>query len=254
MKTLFKIILLITFTSSSLIANNRTNYELFQKANQYYKEKKFSKAITTYNELINKGIVNSDIYYNLGNAYFKNAQVAEAILFYERALKLNPDDEDIKFNLKIANLKIVDKINPVPKLFFIEWYESAYKTFSSETWAKLLVITIWSFFSLLLIYFLVYNITIRKIAFFSSLFSLILIILFTIFAAEQYSNENSKNEAIILSPTVYVKNSPDEKSTDLFILHQGTKVKILDKVDTWNKIKIEDGNIGWIPVSTIEII
>ncbi len=254
MNKVFKYILIIVLLINTVSCLAVNNIDLFNKANQFYKNKQYDKAITIYNELMNKDIVNSDIYYNLGNAYYKNSQIAEAILFYERALKLNPDDEDIKFNLKIANLKIVDKINDIPKLFFIEWYESIYQLFSSDTWAILTVIFIWLFFSLLLIYFLIYNITLRKIAFFSSIVSLIIVILFFIFALEQSSVENSNNNAIILSPSVYVKNSPDDKSTDLFILHEGTKIEILDKVDNWNKIKIADGNVGWIPNSTIEII
>jgi len=60
---------------------------------------------------------------------------------------------------------------------------------------------------------------------------------------------------IIMAPSVTVKSTPNEKGTDLFILHEGRKVMIKDNtMKEWKEIQLEDGNVGWIPSNVIEII
>ena len=250
-KTMFLMFVIIFILSVKLLSASDNNYS---EANELYKNGKFSDAISIYNEIIDDGNISSDIYYNLANAYFKDDKLADAILYYERAKKLNAEDEDILFNLKIANLKTVDKINEVPKLFFIEWYDNIYTSLSSNTWSWIIIITSWLMFAFLLGYFIIYSINSRKILFFAALVSFVALLFFNVFAYEQFQNENRKDEAIIFTPSAYVKSSPSKSSTDLFILHEGTKVKILDHDGDWKKIKIADGNIGWILQKSIEII
>jgi tetratricopeptide (TPR) repeat protein len=253
MKKIILILTVILLLFNSLLKAENINSK-FASANELYKKGKYSEAISGYLDISNDGYKSAELYYNIGNSYFKMEKVPDAILFYERAKKLAPDDEDINFNLKIANLKIVDKINTVPKIFFMEWYENLHSTFSSSSWSTLSIIFIWLTFIFLSGYFLIWNIGMRKISFFSASASLIIAIACIFFAFEQSGIELSKNSAIVLSPSVYIKSSPDKTSTDLFILHEGTKVTILDQVGDWKKIKIADGNVGWLPIKTIEII
>ncbi len=226
----------------------------FNDANLLYKNKKYKDAIEKYENILNSNYSSAEVFYNLGNSYFKMGKIPDAILNYERAKKIAPDDEDIAFNLKIANLKIVDKIKPIPKLFFVEWYENIRNLFSAQVWTMIFIGFIWLLFAFLTIYFVVWNIAIRKIAFFSTLISIIIIVFSLIFALKQINIENTHNHAVIFAKSVYVKSSPDETSTDLFILHDGTKVEILDKLGNWDKIKIADGHIGWLENNTFEII
>jgi tetratricopeptide (TPR) repeat protein len=243
---------MLFFATSILFAESVD--KKFKEANDFYKKNKFNEAIAEYNEILDKGFESADLYYNLGNAYFKAGKIADAILFYERAKRLAPEDEDIDFNLRIANLKIVDKFNEVPKLFFIEWYENIYGMFSSDSWAVLIIIFSFLTFTLLLGYFLIWNILARKVFFFGASIGLLLLIASILFAIEQSRIEETRDSAIIFSPSVYIKSSPDKTSTDLFILHEGAKVKILDEVGGWKKIRIADGNVGWLPNKTIEVI
>ena len=252
MRKILTISMMILFLTITLFAESVD--KKFKGANDFYKKNKYNEAIAEYNEILDKGYESSDLYYNLGNAYFKAGKIADAILFYERAKRLAPHDEDIEFNLKIANLKIVDKFNEVPKLFFIEWYENIYGMFSSDSWAVLIIIFSFLTFTLLLGYFLIWNILARKLFFFGAVFSLFFTVACVIFAMEQSSIEGTRDSAIIFSPSVYIKSSPDKTSTDLFILHEGAKVKILDEVGGWKKIRIADGNVGWLPNKTIEVI
>ncbi|MFC2131934.1 tetratricopeptide repeat protein [Bacteroidota bacterium] len=231
-----------------------TAVEKFDEANKLYKNGKFPEAVSYYEELVHKGYISSELYYNLGNSYFKLDKISDAILYYERAKRISPDDDDINFNLKIANLKIVDKIGSVPKLFFIEWYESLHGMFSSETWSYFIIIFSWLTFAFLTGYFIIWSINLRKVFFFAAVASIIITLASLVFSIEQNNIEQARDEAIIFTPSVYIKSSPDKESTDLFILHEGAKVKILDQVGKWKKIRIADGNVGWLPINTIEII
>jgi len=249
-----KFIFIIIITLAFANINAKTPEAKLEEANALYSKGKYEDALDLYNDLYHQGYSSLELNYNLGNSYFKLNKIPDAILFYERAKRLAPDDEDLNFNLKVANLKIVDRINTVPKLFFIDWYNSISSMNSSATWSYLIIVFSWLTFIFLAGYFLIWNIAIRKISFFASAVSVIVAIFCIIFALEQSGKEQAKDEAIIFAPSVYIKSSPDKESTDLFILHEGTKVKILDEVGIWKKIKIADGNIGWLPAKTIEII
>ncbi len=227
---------------------------LFKRANEYYKNSDFEKAIELYEKILKIGYESAEIYYNIGNAYFRLGKIPHSILYYERAKKLAPGDDEINFNLQIANLRIVDKIEPIPKFFLIEWIETIRANFSSSTWAIFTIIFSWLIFISLAVFLLVISPKMRKAFFAIAVFSFLMAI-FTIFFSIQTNNlENNDDMAIIFSPSVTVKSSPDMNSITLFTLHEGTKLQIIDRLSDWVKIRIADGNIGWIPENSIEII
>ena len=65
---------------------------------------------------------------------------------------------------------------------------------------------------------------------------------------------HDSHKAIIYNPVVSGKSSPDNSGTDLFVLHEGTKVSIEDEVGEWLKIRLSDGNVGWVPINSLNII
>ena len=226
----------------------------FEHANQLYRNGDYQNAAIAYENINRNGYSTADLYFNLANAYFKLDNIANSILYYERAKMLSPNDEDIIYNLKIANLKVVDKIEPIPRLFFIEWWTSIGRIFSSNSWALITTIALW----LGIICFSLFRISrspiFRRIIFFGGVFILFIFSLSLVFGVQQNQIEKSENMGIIFSSSVNVKSSPDLNGTDLFILHEGVKVEILDRVEKWRKIKLADGKIGWLPDETIEII
>ncbi|MBX3043366.1 MAG: hypothetical protein KIT33_05620 [Candidatus Kapabacteria bacterium] len=226
----------------------------FKKANDFFNQGSFLEAAELYNQLIEEGYRESEVYYNLANTYFRLEKIPLSILNYERARKLNPGDEDINFNLKLANLRIVDKFEPVPKLFLIEWYEVIVRFFYSGVWGTISVISSWVFFTSLLILFFSNLPSFRKYLSLITIISFFSIFISVYFGYEAYHFENSKVEAIIFNPSVYVKSAPDPSSTDLFILHEGTKVYIRESIDSWLQIRVENGDIGWIQKNEIEVI
>jgi len=225
-----------------------------EAANKAYNKEKYNDAITLYNKVLEKGEYAPDLYYNLGNCYYRIANYPMAILNFERAKKLNPADADIDFNLKITNTKIIDKIETVPQLFFVKWWILLSTLLSYDYWAIVSIIAISLFFIILFIYLSSNTYQIKKVSFWLG-FSMILITVFSIhFALRQYNNINAQNQAIIFTPTVTVKSSPDEKGADKFVIHEGTKVMLLDELNNWVKIKIANGSNGWVEKQCFEII
>lgn len=250
----YSIVIAMIFIAPFYLFADELPREIFSEGNNAYRNGDYLQAIEKYEKILNNGYSNAEIYYNLGNAYFKLKKIPEAILNYEKALKLNPSDEDIQFNLKIANLQTVDKIEPLPMMFYEKWWHALNNWFSSASWSALMIIFIWLGFIGLALYLFMFSSGIKKISFFVAVISFVIAIFSFIFANTSYLHETSEESAIIFSESVYVKSSPDKGSTDLFILHEGTKVELLDQVGEWTKIRLANGNVGWLQRSSIETI
>ncbi|WP_025069021.1 tetratricopeptide repeat protein [Bacteroides gallinarum] len=219
-----------------------------------YVRNDYASAIQIYESLLKKGEA-AEVYYNLGNSYYKAGDIAKAILNYERALLLQPGNADIRANLEIARSKTIDKVVSVPDIFFVAWTKSLINCLSVDAWAKLGV----AFFILLLVsfsfFFFSKQIMWKKSGFIAGLICLVLVVVSNVFASEQKSKLMNRNEAIILSPSVTVRSTPSESGTSLFILHEGHKIEIKDNsMREWKEIRLEDGKVGWVPTSAIEVI
>ncbi len=227
---------------------------LFENANALYKRAEYQKAASTYEEILKTGVASSELYFNLGNAYYKLNQIPFAILYYERALLLAPSDEDIQTNLEMAKLKTVDKIEQLPQLAIFTWIESLTNFMSSNLWALTSIILFG--LTLLFISIFLYSkvLHIRKMSFWLSVFVLIGFITSIYFSQKQKIKIESHGFAILVSPSITVKSSPNENGTDLFVIHEGTKVSILSKSDTWVEIKLSDGKVGWLQEKDMIII
>jgi tetratricopeptide (TPR) repeat protein len=195
------------------------------------------------------------LYYNLGNAYYRLDNITSAVLSYERALRLKPNDKDIWHNLEMANDKTIDKITPENRMFFLKWYNSLSMMFGMDGWAWCSIVMI----ALSLLSFLVYLFAERNsmcsMGKYCSVIFILLFIFSLIFAFRQQDRINSRDEAIISAPSTVVKETPNENGKEKFLLHEGTKVKIIDSgMSEWKEIRIADGRTGWINVSKMEII
>lgn len=219
-----------------------------------YMRNDYAAAIQIYESLLKKGEA-AEVYYNLGNSYYKAGDIAKAILNYERALLLQPGNGDIRANLEIARSKTIDKVTPVPEIFFVSWFKSLINILSVDAWAKWGIV----FFILLLVscslFFFSKQVLMKKIGFIAGILFLVLVVLSNVFAAQQENALMNRNEAIVLNPSVTVRSTPSENGVSLFILHEGSKVKIKDdSMREWKEIRLEDGKVGWLPASSIENI
>lgn len=248
MKRIYILIVLMV-SAICLKAQSAENQE-FAKANFYYNESKYDTALVIYEGILNDGYISAPLLYNIGNTYFKMRNYPMAILNYEKALKIDPTNDEIKQNLAIANSLITDRITPMPVLFLTQWWRSLGNMFTANGWATITIILLGILLLLLFVYFTARTSGSKKASFFTSIFVFIILIISIIISIQKYNYLNSHNEAIIIKPTITVKSSPSSTGVDLFVLHEGTKVTIIDKDADWNEIKIADGSVGWLPSSS----
>ena len=224
------------------------------EADSSYVNENYQQAITQYERLLQTG-PSAELYYNLGNSYYRMDNITRAILNYERALLLSPGDADIRFNLQLARSKTVDKIVPQSDFFLTTWYRSAVNMLSVDGWAYVAIFCLVFAVVLLFVYLFSSPIWLRKIGFFGGLLLLLGFVLGNIFAWHQKQTIDHRDGAIIIESAVTVKSTPAQNGTDLFILHEGTKVTVLDDtMDGWREVLVPDGKQGWVETSQIEAI
>lgn len=246
------LIIFVIFSPQTIFADE--NKALIREANDLYSKGEYSHAAVLYDSVINSGFESPDLYYNLGNTYYKQNLNTKAIINYERALLLAPEDEDIKYNLALANNQVLDNINELPILFISTWMNKLTNIFSTNMWAIISIITFVSCLFLLLFFVFSNRRIIKKLCFWFAVFCLIISFFSFLFTKIQKDNLLFRDSAIITSPSVTLKSSPDESGTDLFLLHEGTKVHLIDSLGEWREIKLADGNIAWLKYSDIVII
>ena len=228
--------------------------EKFRQGAEYFSAGSFEKALEVWTSLYKTGYRSAELSYNIGNAYFKINNIPGSILYYERASLLKPADEDIKYNMQIARTLVVDRFEEIPELFFINWYNFMSLVLSSNTWARISIATFIMCLIFLSLYFYSSKYRLKVLGFW---FGLIMVLVSLSSLALTIRNKNlvyNSREAIIFSPLVNGKSSPDNSGTDLFLLHEGTKVTVEDEVGEWFEVRLSDGNKGWIPSNSLEII
>ena len=246
------LVLLIHFFAFNLFGQETEN--ILKEAEEAYTQKDYNKAIELYDKILKQDGESAFVYYNLGNAYYKENKFAPAILNYERALLLDPGDSDIRFNLQMAKQKTVDKIEPLDDFFIKKWIDAIQNRGTADSWAKLALVSFILFIGCLILFFFSRQIRWKKLGFYAGLLLLLVVIMGNVFASDQKKHLLNRDSGIVFAPTVTVKSSPNDSGTDLFILHEGTKVKIKSTLGNWSEISLEDGNVGWMPSDKIEII
>ena len=225
-----------------------------QDADAEYSKGNYQQAIKDYEELLKAG-ESAEIYYNLGNAYYRTENITRAVLSYERALLLNPADDDIRFNLQMARSKTIDKITPESEMFFFTWYRSLVNLMTIDGWAHLAIASIILTLILALVYLFAGHLTLRKIGFYGGVLFLIIFLLSNLFAFQQKQMLMKRNGAIVTAPSVTIKKTPVANSADQGVIHEGTRVDIIDDtMRDWKEIHLADGREGWIPATQIEKI
>ncbi|MCF6271276.1 MAG: tetratricopeptide repeat protein [Melioribacteraceae bacterium] len=247
-----KIIILFFISFVSLFGNKAET--LMNEANQLYQKKQYEEAIVKYNSILEAEYESPALYYNLGNSYYRSAQIGFAILNYERGLKLDPSNEDLLYNLSIVKARTVDKIKEVPKLFIVEWWELLISALSTTMWQIVVLLFFILWIGSITLYFITKSGTTQRLTIFSALVGLSGAIFFSIILFANVQREASTDYGILTINTISAKQSPNESSNDLFVIHEGLKVAVLDKFGDWYRIKLSDGKVGWLPKKSLEVI
>lgn len=224
----------------------------FENGNALYQKGKYQEAITAYESLFRTKKESAELYFNIGNCYYKLNKVAPAIYNYEKALLLNPNDVEIQNNLKFAQKLQIDDIKTVEKVGFNKLIQDFTNTFHYNTWGGIAV----GLSIVFLLFFVGYyfsQITVSKRLFFLGMFIVMLLLVVSVAAAIFEKNQyNNDQPAVVFSEVVSVKSEPKNSATDAFVLHEGTKVYVIESLDNWDKIQLTDGNEGWIDNSAIK--
>jgi hypothetical protein len=230
----------------SCAAFGQTAMDEFDRGNAFYRDGNYDQAAVSYESIVKQGLVSSSLYFNIGNCYYRMGKVAPAILAYERALRLQPNDADIKHNLDLVNFKTLDRIEPLPELFFIEWLRSFSAVVPLHTTARLFAACWLLLFTALSLFYLLTNPAFLRFLRGLAIASAIALIPLTIVVVTQVVDSRNRSDAVVTASVVTAKTSPDAQSVDAFVAHEGLKVKLSDAVGGWMKIVLPDGKVGWI--------
>lgn len=227
---------------------------LWSTANAAYSEGNFNKAITDYEKILAQDLHSAALYYNLANAYFKKGELGKALLYYNRASRIAPGDEDIRHNQEYAEKMTKDSIEKIPEFFLVTWIKQVRGTFSCSAWTVFSLVMLVLALTMALVYLLAQRMSLRKVGFYTMAVAALLFVVTTVFAISERNVLTKRSEAIVMSSAASVKSSPDRSSTELFVLHEGTKVTIGETTDGWAEVRIADGRKGWIEDKRIERI
>jgi hypothetical protein len=229
-------------------------YSVIDSGNNAYSKEKYAKAIGYYQKFEESGYQSEQVYFNMGNCYYRQGEIAKAILYYEKAKKLNPSDADVQFNLQLANMKTTDKVTTDTPIFLVTWWHNFVNSFSEKGWSIICIAFLFLAALLLVLYSLSGNLIVRQLGFWGGMLMTVFSICSFGFAREQYDMLTSHDTGVIMTASVTVKGAPDDKATQLFVIHEGTKVSIVKTEGDWTEIKLNNSVQGWLKTSDVSPI
>lgn len=257
MKHLYKIFILLCFACMPSMAMDMSKDSLDllkMQADSAYANEDFENAERIYLQLAEQG-ESAVICYNLGCTYYRQDNIAKAVLWFERAAQLDPSDDDIRFNLAMARGKTIDRIIPRHEMFFVSAWKTLMHSQSVTEWAYWAIGAFVMFLLLVALYIYCSAVYLRKVGFFGAIIAVLMCVLFNILASSLRNYNNTHTAGIIMEPAVTVRSTPTKSGTDLFVVHEGTRVEIKDNsMRDWAEIQIADGKVGWIEKSMYEAI
>ena len=229
-------------------------HKLFQQGKEAYEKGQYDLAIEAWEGILAQGQESNAVYYNLGNAYYRTGDIAHAVLNYERALRLKPHDNDARQNLELAYSKTEDKIDRMPELFFVRWGRSITHWFSPREWMWVCIVVLAFFMTALVSFLLGRTVKYRKRSFIATVATGAVLIFVATAATFCTLNVSTHREAIVMVSVSVVRSSPDQGGVDKMVLHAGTHLRLEETEGQWTKIRIADGNYGWMPNSDFTVI
>lgn len=237
--------LCLLFIAMSLFAFSQNEIK-FEQGKEHYNEGNYEAAITSWESILESGEHSAALYFNLGNAYYRIDQIAPSIYFYEKALQLAPGDSEIKNNLTFAQNRTVDIVEPLPKNLISDWIDNTTQLFSFDRWAKTAIVFLVGFVLLFLLYYFSITAIKKRLFFLGSFLSLFFSLACLFFAYTNYGQVTHTKTAILFASSSQVRSEPLPRAELSFVIHEGTKVKIIAEEADWARIKLADGKDGWM--------
>ena len=253
MKLRFLILALI-YTVVVVPAKSQHIDALSTKANELYRNQQYESALGIYDSIMDMGYESAMLFYNMGNVYYKLNEMPQAILYYEKALKLEPKYEKAQQNLAHAKLLTIDRVDEIPEFFLLSTFRRFIYALNGNVWAIISAIMFFVAMSAFLFFFLSSKSGLRRSGFYAGVILILFSAVTLYFACASFKNLTTHDSAVIMQSTVTLKGSPSENSSELYIVHEGTKVQVLDKVDNWYEVRLTDGKKGWVKRDVFELI
>jgi hypothetical protein len=244
--TMKNLMLVLLLCGGGVKAAGQSPDQLYQQANELYQAGKIAEARDLYESVLSNGYESGDLLYNLGNAYYRLGDLGRAILNYERARRIMPADDDLRHNLQLANLRVVDRIEPTPRLFLWDWWDSikGASGVQSAVWVSFVLFVFLT--AAVIAMMLNRTYVVRKISLIAGVVTAFLFVFSLILTVQKVADDARRDEAVVVALITTVKNSPDAHSSDAFVLHAGVKVRVIDSVNDWVQIRLADGKVGWM--------
>ena len=254
MKKIIIAINIIWMVSPSILFAQKNLESIFSEANELYNRANYIEAINNYKEIIKNDFHSAELYYNLGNAYYRLDSIASSVYYYEKALQLNPNDREIIDNLALVNKTLVDEIDPITTPLIESILKSLSNIFYFETWAYISIFFSFLIVALFLSYYFANSSRIKRLTFVLLCISSILMLASLINGNKGYDNYVNNEYAIIYSYETDLKTEPNFRSETLFMLHEGTKVQVIENYNNWIKVRLVNGQIGYIQLIDVKIL
>ena len=254
MKKIIIAINIIWMFSPSILSAQINLESIFSQANELYNKGSYIEAINNYKEIIKNDFHSAELYYNLGNAYYRLDSIASSVYYYEKALQLNPNDREIIDNLALVNKTLVDEIDPITTPLIESILKSLSNIFYFETWGYISIFFSFLIVALFLSYYFAISSRIKRLTFVLLCISSILMLASLINGNKGYDNYVNNEYAIIYSYETDLKTEPNFRSETLFMLHEGTKVQVIENYNNWIKVRLVNGQIGYIQLIDVKIL
>lgn len=255
-----KIILTIIIAASIILPNqtllgqSATYQNWVDSATVAYTNQQYDKAVMYYEQVLSHGLTSADLHYNLGNAYYKQGLLVESILHFEKALKYNPSHDDARFNLNLANNSITDRITQPTEPFYQRWYKQLWQSMPADSWANISIIGFIILIVCITGFIFTNSIVLKKIVLPVAALALLLSAAALKLGSQAKNYSTDTKMAIVFEYSLNVKSSPDNSGTNLFTIHEGLKVEIVENLGEWSRISIADGRMGWVPLKAFRKI
>ena len=254
MKKIIFAINIIWIVFPSILSAQINVENIFSQANELYNKGSYIEAINNYKEIIKNDFHSAELYYNLGNAYYRLDSIASSVYYYEKALQLNPNDREIIDNLALVNKTLVDEIDPITTPLIESILKSLSNIFYFETWGYISIFFSFLIVALFLSYYFANSSRIKRLTFVLLCISSILMLASLINGNKGYDNYVNNEYAIIYSYETDLKTEPNFRSETLFMLHEGTKVQVIENYNNWIKVRLVNGQIGYIQLIDVKIL
>jgi tetratricopeptide (TPR) repeat protein len=242
LRTLLQILVLLLFSlpTAKGAANhepNRTDDDLFAKANTEFAAGNFKAAIADYQAVVGSGEWSANLFYDLGNAYFRHGDSGRAILNYDRALRLDPHHPEADANLRIAR----------DQAHSLELAPSALERYLNFGTANFFAIVAAIFFWLAIIW-----LSLRPGRVLWPLAGIFLAAICGFAAFRLENGTGGQGLAIVIAENAEARVATVDSARSVLALPAGSEVLILQERGDWSYAALPNDQRGWVAANAVE--